>query len=210
MAIEMIHTYSLIHDDLPCMDNDDLRRGSPTNHKVFGEPMALLAGDALLTEAFRVISQYFETEPHIGLKLTALLSEAAGVLGMVGGQAIDIQSEKNQRSLQEANLMHALKTGALIRVCTEGAALVCGLPVEKIQQCRSFGENLGLAFQLKDDLLDSQELIEPGSFPALLGIEETKTYLREVSDQALMCLSKMEVSQGLLRELVDYNQTRQH
>lgn len=208
MAIEMIHTYSLIHDDLPCMDNDDIRRGSPTNHKVFGETMALLAGDALLTEAFKVIADFYESEPAIGLRLTQLLSNAAGFSGMVGGQAIDIQSEKNQRSLPEANLMHAMKTGALIRVCAEGVGVICGLPSEKVQTCRQFGENLGLAFQLKDDLLDSQQQIESGSFPALLGMDETKEYLDEVSEKALQSLQALNVSPGLLKELVIYNQQR--
>lgn len=210
MAIEMIHTYSLIHDDLPCMDNDDLRRGQPTNHKVYGETMALLAGDALLTEAFKVIADFYETEPQVGLRLSQLLATAAGFSGMVGGQAIDIQSDKNKRSLQEANLMHAMKTGALIRVCAEGVGVICGLPSDKIQLCRQFGENLGLAFQLKDDVLDSQEKPEAGSFPALLGLEETEKYLEEVSQQANTCLQDLGLSQSLLKEMINYNQQRSH
>ncbi len=131
-AVEMIHTYSLIHDDLPCMDNDDMRRGEPTNHKVYGETTALLAGDALLTEAFAVLATAFRQEGELGLKLVGLLAEAAGLLGMVGGQAIDLENQKLMPGLDELKKMQEMKTGALIRVSAEGAALVCGLPGEKV------------------------------------------------------------------------------
>ncbi len=204
-AVEMIHTYSLIHDDLPCMDNDDLRRGVPTNHKVFGETTALLAGDSLLTEAFHLISSEYSQEPAIGLKLVAILSSAAGLLGMVGGQAIDLESQKSAASFEELKLMHQLKTGALIRASAEGAAVICCLPSEKILFCRKFGEDLGMAFQLKDDLLDSAEEIETGSFPALLGLEGTTKYLDEISQSALNALALLDIGEGPLVDLVDFN-----
>ena len=209
-AIEMIHTYSLIHDDLPCMDNDDIRRGELTNHKVFGETTALLAGDGLLTEAFACLSRGYDREAELGLKLVALLSTAAGLVGMVGGQAIDLKAQKEKVSLQELNLMHAMKTGALIRVCVEGSALACGLPQEKIELCRKFGEHLGLAFQIKDDLLDSEEEIELGSFPGILGLEETKIYLDDVSQRAIELLKQLGAERSLLKDLVEYNLSRQN
>lgn len=209
-AIEMIHAYSLIHDDLPCMDDDDIRRGEPTNHKVFGETTALLAGDGLLTEAFRCLGEGYEKEPELGLKLITLLSTAAGLIGMVGGQAIDLKAQKEKISLQELNLMHAMKTGALIRICVEGTALACGLPTEKVELCRKFGQHLGLAFQIKDDLLDSSEgKIELGSFPGILGLEETQKYLIDVSLDAQDLLKTIGAERSLLKDLVEYNLRRQ-
>lgn len=209
MAVEMVHAYSLIHDDLPCMDDDDERRGRPTNHKVYGEATALLAGDTLLTEAFRLLSQAFVQEPQIGLRLVSALSEAAGLRGMVGGQAIDLEAQASEIGIHELDLMHSLKTGALIRVCAEGTGIACGLPPEKVELCRQFGAHLGLAFQLKDDLLDSsEENLEPGSFPGMLGLEKTRQYLQAVMDQAFETLSKLEISNGLLHELVQFNQNR--
>lgn len=208
-AIEMIHTYSLIHDDLPCMDNDDVRRGQPTNHKVYGETTALLAGDALLSEAFRTITYGFHQDPQIAMDLVTILSEASGPSGMVGGQAIDCQAQKEKISLQELALMHKLKTGALIRATVEGAAVACGLPKVKVALVREFGELIGLAFQLKDDLLDATEKIELGSYPSLLGIEATASYLEEVSAQAKEKLSGLSIPEtNPLYQLVDYNRER--
>lgn len=208
-AIEMVHTYSLIHDDLPCMDNDDVRRGRPTNHKVYGETTALLAGDALLSEAFRTITQGFHQDPQIAVDLVTLLSEASGPSGMVGGQAIDCQAQVNKISLQELALMHKLKTGALIRATVEGAAIACGLPKAKVSLVREFGELIGLAFQLKDDLLDAGEKIELGSYPGILGVEATKSYLDEVSVEAKDRLRALAIpEEDALYQLVDYNSER--
>ncbi len=208
LAVEMIHTYSLIHDDLPCMDNDDFRRGEPTNHKKFGETTALLAGDALLTEAFSQIANSYKDDPNVGLKLVALLSQAAGLFGMVGGQAIDLEFQKQKPNFQDLEQMHLMKTGALIRVSAEGAAFVCGLPVEKVELCRQFGENLGLAFQIQDDLLDAKEKEEPGSFPAVLGHEQTERYLTDLTQRCLQSLKDLGITEGSLTELVLYNQSR--
>lgn len=205
LAVEMIHTYSLIHDDLPSMDNDDFRRGEPTNHKVFGETTALLAGDALLTEAFGHLANSYWEEPKLGLHLVSLLAQAAGLFGMVGGQAIDLEFHQTKPSLEELELMHRMKTGALIRVSAEGAGVICGLPAEKIGYCREFGEHLGLAFQLKDDLLDAAEKDEPGSYPGVVGIEKTKAYLEQVTISGEQALAKLGITKGPLLELLQFN-----
>jgi geranylgeranyl diphosphate synthase type II len=175
---------------------------------VFGESTALLAGDALLTEAFGVIAFGYESEPHIAVALIRLLTEAAGLRGMVGGQAIDLKSKLSGLELSELIQMHEMKTGALIRVSSEGAALICGLPTSKQQLCREFGAKLGFAFQLQDDLLDSTESIEKGSYPDKLGLEKTKEKLLEVSAQARECLKQLELSQGELADLIQMNLDR--
>ena len=208
LAVEMIHNYSLIHDDLPCMDDDDLRRGEPTNHRVFGESTALLAGDTLLTEAFGMIARGYSDQPLLVSQLVLLLCEAAGFRGMVGGQAIDLKSKVQSLNLEELVQMHEMKTGALIRVSCEGAAIVCGLPLAKQQLAREFGALLGFAFQLKDDLLDSADEVEVGSFPGHLGLEQTKNKLAEVSSKAEALLSELNLSQGPLKDLIRMNLER--
>ncbi len=213
MAIEMIHTYSLIHDDLPSMDNDDIRRGAPTNHKVFGEPVALLAGDGLLTEAFRHLSESYRHESDLGLRLVQNLSESAGLFGMVGGQMIDIQFSQlkfasSQEALQILDQLHLMKTGALIRAAAEGSAIVCGLSENVIKKWRHFGETLGLAFQIKDDLLDSQEKIESQSYPGLLGIPETEKRMLELSESLKSILVDLNFKDSPLEQMVDFNLKR--
>jgi geranylgeranyl diphosphate synthase, type II len=208
-AVEMIHTYSLIHDDLPCMDNDDFRRGEPTNHKVFGETTALLAGDGLLTEAFVLISQAYADSPAVAIELVGLLGKAAGITGMVGGQAIDIKAQEKLPDLDGLSQMHSMKTGALIRVSCEGAAVAGGLPREKRGIIRDFGAELGLAFQLADDILDSSAgKLEKGSFPDLIGLAETKAYLDQVSRRSSGLLRQLGIEKGPLHELVEYNRLR--
>lgn len=209
IAIEMVHTYSLVHDDLPCLDNDDYRRGQPTNHKIFGEDIALLAGDALLTEAFRYLAEQFQKQPEKGIELIRILGEAAGTQGMVTGQIMDVIKSGSPRSLQELNLMHSLKTGALIRATTEGVAVALGVSAEKRELCRKFGSLVGLSFQLKDDLLDSKEKIEKGSFPEALGLAEVEKYLSETTEEAKNILKSMQVpvASGLF-QILDYNRER--
>src|SRR4051812_43647285 len=146
-AVELIHTYSLIHDDLPLMDDDDVRRGRPTNHKVYGEAMALLAGDGLLTAAFSILAQ--SASPH-AITAVHLLSEAAGPRGMVGGQVLDIESKSPDADLLEE--IHQRKTGALIQVSVEAAAVMCGGTPEQQKAMAEYGGHLGMAFQLADDL----------------------------------------------------------
>lgn len=208
IAIEMIHTYSLIHDDLPCMDDDDFRRGKPSNHKKYGEALALLAGDAFLTEAFYLIAYDYADEPELAVKLIKLLSQAAGLAGMVGGQAIDVQDVLREKSLQELNLIHKLKTGALIQCVCEGVGQILGLANERQKILTRFGSNLGLAFQLADDVLDSQTEAESGSFPELIGYEETRRYLAEVTEEAQRSLRELGLNEGALFELVQFNSNR--
>ncbi len=206
-AVEMVHTYSLIHDDLPSMDNDDFRRGRPTNHKVYGEAFALLAGDSLLTEAFTVISHCYSDHPHQGLYLTRLLAQAAGQRGMVGGQALDLKGPANITSA-ELRLLHELKTGALIQVAAEGAAVIAGAKPSEIESVRNFGLGLGLAFQIADDLLDHQEKAQEGrSFVPLMGFEETQSLLNKVSLECHQSLSSI-ARFPLLEYLIEFNQKR--
>ena len=175
-AVEMIHTYSLIHDDLPCMDNDDFRRGKPTNHKVYGEAMAVLAGDALLSDAFAVAS----TAPLQGRHMAdaiGILSECAGSLGMVGGQVLDILSENRALTEQEVLDIQSRKTGALIRAACALGALAGGATEDQFDAACRFAAALGLAFQIRDDMLDvigTQEEMGKG-----VGTDETKnTFVR--------------------------------
>ena len=152
-ALEMIHTYSLIHDDLPCMDNDDLRRGKPTNHKVYGEAIAVLAGDGLLTEAFSMLaSAPFSAETRI--RAVEVLAQCAGALGMVGGQVLDIQSESRECTEQEVLNIQERKTGALIKAACVLGVLAGGGTEEQITWAEKFARHLGLAFQIRDDILD--------------------------------------------------------
>ena len=153
-AIEMIHTYSLIHDDLPCMDNDDLRRGKPTNHKVYGEDIAVLAGDALLNEAMNVMMKFSLNHGREALVASQKIAEAAGAEGMMGGQVVDIINEGKKISEEELRYMHMKKTGALIKVSIVAGAILGNASEEEIELLEKFGENLGLAFQIKDDILD--------------------------------------------------------
>ena len=155
IAIEMIHTYSLIHDDLPCMDNDDLRRGKPTNHKVFGEAIAVLAGDALLNEAMKILVDYSLDEGISALKATKIIADAAGSDGMIGGQIVDIINEdKEEISLKELDYMHLKKTGELIKASIMSGAILAEASERDIKKLEDFGYKLGLAFQIKDDILD--------------------------------------------------------
>ena len=155
-AIEMIHTYSLIHDDLPCMDNDDLRRGKPTCHKMFGEAVALLAGDALLTEAFRVMTDPAESPApsEVTQKVVYEIARAAGAAGMVAGQTVDVIYEGKKGTKSIVNLIHRNKTGALIRASVLAGALVRNANKKELKCFTVFGESIGLAFQIRDDLLD--------------------------------------------------------
>ena len=220
IAVELIHSYSLIHDDLPIMDNDDERRGKPTNHKVYGEVVALLAGDALQTEAFSHIGKAYESQPEIAIELILLLSDAIGVKGMVGGQAMDMDMDmdmdmvKNDLpqispTLESMYQLHQMKTGALIRVSIEGAAVACGAPPEIRQNLKEFGEKLGLAFQLADDILDyNPQSPEKSGFPYLMGLASTRSQLSEISQTAIALLSPLGVAARELKDLTLWNAQR--
>ena len=202
-AVEMIHTYSLIHDDLPAMDNDDLRRGQPTNHKVFGEGMAILAGDALLTDAFSVAS--FTELPNPGQMGYAIsvLAQCAGSLGMVGGQALDILSQDRMLTEQEVTDIQTRKTGALINAACVLGVIAAGGTEEQIQAAGLFAAALGLAFQIRDDMLDvigSQEEMgkdvgndsEKNTFVRLYGLEKCEALVEKYTRFAVSRLDAFE------------------
>ena len=203
-AMEMIHTYSLIHDDLPAMDNDDLRRGKPTNHKVFGEAIAILAGDALLTKAFEVALWNSQTaEPKRVLRALDDLSKASGADGMIGGQVIDIES--HDEDLELLKYLHSLKTGAIIRASGIIGAILAGADDEQINAIDSFCYNLGIAFQIQDDILDvtgtSEELGKPigsdeennkSTYVTLLGLEKSQELVKEYTGKAVDSLKIFE------------------
>ena len=158
-AIEMIHTYSLIHDDLPCIDNDDVRRGKPTSHKVFGEAVALLAGDALLTEAFRVMTDprfSTHTPPAVAREIVYEIAQAAGAEGMIAGQVVDVLYDGKEGTKSILDYIHQNKTAALIRAAVRVGALASGATIQELEQFTRYGESLGLAFQVSDDLLDAE------------------------------------------------------
>jgi geranylgeranyl diphosphate synthase, type II len=208
-AVECVHTYSLIHDDLPAMDNDDMRRGQATNHRKFDEATAILAGDALLTEAFQIIADNYSAEPALGLRAVAETAKAAGLYGMVGGQSIDMSSKTESISNENLQAMHTLKTGALIRLSAVGSAILCGANPVQQKDLTVFAENLGLAFQIADDILDfDPSKLEPGSYPAILGIEKTRTFLNELTETCLTCLKHWPSTAEPLRQIAIYNRAR--
>ncbi len=223
-ALEMIHTYSLIHDDLPAMDNDDYRRGKLTSHKVYGEAMAILAGDALLTDAFRVAAGAGEgggAPAEKALRGIALLAKAAGYGGMVGGQVIDLECENREVDLATVEYMHVHKTGALISVSLEIGAILGGGAEDQVRSLKRYGHHLGLAFQITDDLLDVEgdaELMgkQPGSdvarnkktYPALLGTPASKEAAREHVEQGLKALEPFDEKAEPLRTVARYLMVR--
>lgn len=198
-AVEMVHTYSLIHDDLPCMDNDDFRRGRPTNHKVYGEATAVLAGDALLTAAFSYLTKA-ELDPQAKIRAVELLADCAGALGMVGGQVLDMDSEQRQCTQQEVLDVQSRKTGALIRAaCILG--VIAGNGTEQQVACAAqFAANLGLAFQIRDDMLDvigsAEELgksvgtdTTKNTFVQLYGLDMCDKLVKQHTKNAIQALS---------------------
>ena len=198
-AIEMIHTYSLIHDDLPCMDNDDFRRGRPTNHKVFGEGLAVLAGDALLTDAFAVASTASLPNPGDLSLAIGVLSESAGSLGMVGGQVLDVLSEHRECTEEEVLAIQSRKTGCLISAACVLGAIAGGANEEQLQAAAQFAAALGLAFQIRDDMLDvigTQEEMGKGvgtdenknTFVRIYGIEKCEELVNRYTDIAISAL----------------------
>jgi len=218
-AIEFIHTYSLIHDDLPAMDNDDLRRGKPTNHKVFGEGIAILAGDGLLTEAFNILSNpyYANLTPQSLLKVISEISNAAGLRGMVAGQAYDLISEGKEPDEKVVEFIHLYKTAAMIKASVKAGAILAGASEEKIRSLETYGQSIGLAFQIVDDILDIEGTTEAmgkpkGSdiakgkmtYPRVFGIEKSKQKAKELIDKALESLKMFNHKAEPLREIAIY------
>jgi geranylgeranyl diphosphate synthase, type II len=224
-AIEMVHTYSLIHDDLPSMDDDDLRRGKPTNHKVFGEAVAILAGDALLTYSFEVIGKIPEefASSETKLKLVMELAKAAGTEGMVGGQVADMEGEGKALSLEELEFIHIHKTGKILEFSVAAGALIAGANQRQLDNLAAFAHHLGLAFQIQDDILDlegNQELMgkpigsdttnHKSTYPQLLTIDGAKKALNKEIDQAKLYLEKTGLYIGLLLEITELIASRDH
>lgn len=209
-AFELIHCFSLVHDDLPCMDNDDERRGRPTNHKVFGEDVALLAGDGLSLWAFEVAMQ--SPDDLSAATLRALVRElvaASGHPGMVGGQVIDLAAQKSgQIDGPQLKKIHAAKTGALIRGSVRCGAIVAGANEEQLRQLTVYGEKIGLVFQITDDILDHMEDPEAVSYPALFGLEESRKMAADAVAEALTNLESFGEAAEPLRALATYLLTR--
>lgn len=220
-AMEMIHTYSLIHDDLPAMDNDDFRRGRPTSHKVYGEAVAILAGDALLTQAFILLSSPFLAAriPHD--RVIAVIHEfayCAGSRGMVGGQVVDMESEgKHDLDLPTVQYIHTHKTGALIKASVKCGAILGGANERDLAALVRYGEALGLAFQITDDILDiegsaadmgkeagNDQARGKATYPAVLGLEESRRHAAEFLDIALEAIEVFDHAADPLRELARY------
>ncbi len=220
-ALEMIHTYSLIHDDLPAMDNDDFRRGMPTNHKVYGEAEAILAGDALLTEAFGRMAAIRQPGGEVSaekvLLAIGIMAKAAGYRGMVGGQAIDLECEQCEVDIATVEYMHIHKTGALISASLEVGAILGGGSDEEVAALKRYGHHFGLAFQITDDLLDVEGDAavmgkQPGSdaaknkktYPALLGLARSREAAQEHVEETLKALERFDDKAEPLRAIARY------
>ncbi|MCQ8879114.1 (2E,6E)-farnesyl diphosphate synthase [Pseudoalteromonas shioyasakiensis] len=218
-AIECVHSYSLVHDDLPAMDDDDLRRGRPTCHIVYGEAQAILAGDALQTLAFDLIANHrFQVTASQQLKMIAALSKASGIEGMVGGQALDIAATDQLINLAQLERIHQLKTGALLNCAITLGALCAPNPNENtLAQLKAFGDAIGLAFQVQDDILDvegdtitlgkpqgSDVAANKATYPALLGLDGAKQKAHQLLDNALYALSKIDADTKQLESLAKY------
>ncbi|MBE1553791.1 polyprenyl synthetase family protein [Sporosarcina limicola] len=217
-AVELIHTYSLIHDDLPCMDDDDFRRGKPTNHRMYGEAVAVLAGDALHTLAFNSLTKLTDTSAEDSLHIMQKLSDASGANGMVGGQMLDLEGESKSLSLTELEKVHVNKTGALLLFCVEAGAILAGLNQEKITQLKNYAWNIGLAFQIKDDILDITSTTEElgktvgsdnsshkSTYPSLLGLPTAGERLAEyhqIAKESLAFLGKEQLLLGLFADYI--------
>jgi geranylgeranyl diphosphate synthase type II len=216
-TLELIHTYSLIHDDLPALDNDDLRRGVPTCHKVFGDAMAILAGDALLTLAFQVLAQ-MDCPDHRKVALIAELSTAAGTVGgMIGGQVCDIEGEGQNPDAALLEAIHRAKTGALLRASLRMGAIYAGADDEQLHALSCYGEHVGLAFQIVDDVLDVEQSSEALgktagkdaqqhkiTFPAVYGLERSRQMAEEERLAAHLVLRNFDERAERLRELADF------
>ncbi len=214
-ALEMIHTYSLIHDDLPCMDDDDLRRGKPTNHKVYGEAVAVLAGDGLLNLAFETASDRSgcTVDAETQVKAIALLARASGMNGMIGGQILDMQAEQTRISAEQLQTLQELKTGALICAAAQLGCLIGGAREEQAAAALEYARCIGLAFQIQDDILDVEgdeaSLGKPigsdaengkSTYPSLYGLEHCHELVHTLSEEAVSALSVFS-ERGILPEL---------
>lgn len=222
-ALEMIHTYSLIHDDLPAMDDDDYRRGKLTNHKMFDEATAILAGDALLTYAFELISKDSNLSSEEKVYTINKLARASGPEGMIAGQVLDIAAEEKRISLKELIEIHSKKTGALITFSVHIGAYLAGASEEQLKYLDEYSYNLGLLFQVQDDILDvigdAEKLGKPvgsdldnekSTYPSILGLEKAISYRDEYAKNALLALKDAGINNSYLKALVEYIAHREH
>jgi geranylgeranyl diphosphate synthase type II len=221
-ALEMIHTYSLIHDDLPAMDNDDYRRGKLTNHKLFGEAMAILAGDALLNKAFEMMLEDMSSEQDCDMlrkkaRAARVIASASGTEGMVGGQVVDLESEGKAISAETLMYMHRKKTGAMIRASVIAPAMLANITVRELNALEEYVECIGLGFQIKDDIMDVEGTLEEmgknsgrdmergkSTFVTVLGLEESKRKLNEVIEKAVISLEPFGSGSDFLAGLAGY------
>ena len=226
VAVEYIHTYTLIHDALPALDNDDLRRGKPTNHKVFGEAIAILAGDALLTQAFYLMTHsglMSAIPPEKLLQAAHDMTGAIGTSGMIGGQVVDIESEGKPIDAETLEYIHVHKTGCLIKACIRAGAILSQAEVDQFEALSNYGEQIGLAFQIVDDILDitaDQNLLgkdigsdaekEKATYPALYGLDESKKKAEKLVEEGIACLEVFGAKAEALREIGRFFLQRTH
>lgn len=219
VAIEMIHTYSLIHDDLPALDNDNLRRGKPTNHVVFGDDMAILAGDALLNYAFEImLSNSIDKEnPKKYLRAINEIAKSSGIYGMIGGQVVDVQSENKVISKEKLDYIHLNKTAAIIIGCMRAGAIIGDATEDELEKITKYGKNIGLSFQIVDDILDivgdeaklgkkvgSDIENHKSTYPSLLGIEKSKEIANELIKEAKNNIKDLQNNSSFLEGLANY------
>lgn len=225
VAIEMIHTYSLIHDDLPALDNDDLRRGRKTNHIVYGEDMAILAGDALLNYAFEVMlsNSIGKENPEKYLRAINEIAKSSGIYGMIGGQVVDVQSENQQISKEKLDYIHNNKTAAIIIGCMRAGAIIGDASEEHLEEITKYAKNIGLSFQIVDDILDivgdeaklgkkvgSDIDNNKSTYPSLLGLEKSREIAKELIDEAKESIKKLSDDVEFLNGLADYIIAREY
>ena len=224
-ALEMVHAYSLIHDDLPCMDDDDMRRGKPSCHIAFGEAVALLAGDGLLTKAFEVLATHSCLPPERTVQAVQVLAQAAGHLGMIGGQRMDLENEKMQAEIEQVEQTDRLKTGALICAAAKLGCIAAGADEERILLAESYAQKVGLAFQITDDILDctgdektlgkptgSDEQNHKTTYVSVYGVEQARQVAQQLLEQAKCDLDSMKLEEqaNFLYDLADYVLERRH
>ena len=219
MAIEMIHTYSLIHDDLPALDNDNLRRGKPTNHKVYGEAMAILAGDALLNYAYEVMLSNSLNKENTENYLKAIneIAKSAGIYGMIGGQVVDVESENTAIPKEKLDYIHLNKTGAIIIGCMRAGAIIGNASYDELEKITKYAKNIGLSFQIVDDILDiigdqaklgknigSDIENNKSTYPSLIGIEQSREIAIKLIDEAKENIKKLNGDSSFLEGLANY------
>ncbi|XTR37327.1 polyprenyl synthetase family protein [Paraclostridium tenue] len=224
-AIEMIHTYSLIHDDLPALDNDDLRRGRKTNHKVYGEAMAILAGDGLLNYAYEIMlrESIGKDDSNKYLKAINEIAKASGIYGMIGGQVVDIESEGKSISMDKLDFIHMNKTAAIIIGCMRAGAIIGGASEIQLENITKYAKNIGLSFQIVDDILDvvgdeaklgkkvgSDIDNEKSTYPSLIGLDKSKEIAKNLIEEAKLSISNIDKDSEFLNSLADYIVDREY